>query len=102
MVSRSDVAAAVREHADGATIAVRVVPRAPRTQIVGRYGDAIKVKVAAPPVDGAANDALAVFLADRCGGRRQPVELLSGARGRDKVVLLRGLRRDDVVGFLAG
>ena len=82
---------AVRTHEDGATVALRVVPRAPRTEIVGRHGDRIRLKVAAPPVEGAANEAVAVFLAERCGVRAADVQVLVGERSRDKVVLVRGV-----------
>ena len=81
---------AVRDHPDGATVALRIVPRAPRTAFAGRYGDAIKLRVQAPPVEGAANDAVRDFMAARCGVNRGEVELLRGHRSRDKVVLVRG------------
>jgi uncharacterized protein (TIGR00251 family) len=84
------LAIAVRDHADGATVALRVVPRAPRTVFAGRHGDAVKLKVHAPPVEGAANDAVRRHLADRCGVRFAEVVLLQGERSRDKVVLVRG------------
>jgi len=82
---------AVADHPDGATVTLRIVPRAPRTAFAGRYGDAIKLRVQAPPVEGAANDAVRDFLAARCGVRSSEVDLLRGHRSRDKVVLVRGL-----------
>lgn len=93
---------AVRAHEGGATVALRVVPRAPRTEVVGRYGDRIKLKVAAPPVEGAANEAVAAFLADRCGVRPADVEVLSGERSRDKVVLVRGVPARVLIAALGG
>ena len=51
----------------GIRIRIHVQPRASRTEIAGRHGDALKVRLAAPPVDGAANDALLDFIADRLG-----------------------------------
>lgn len=93
---------AVRAHEDGATVALRVVPRAPRTEVVGRHGDRIKLKVAAPPVDGAANEAVAAFLADRCGVRPGDVEVLTGERSRDKVVLVRGVPTRLLIAALRG
>lgn len=65
---------------------VRVQPGAARTQIVGRHGDAIKVKVAAPPVRGAANDGLTDALAEVLGVPRRAVTVLQGHTSRDKVV----------------
>jgi uncharacterized protein len=90
------LAVAVRAHPEGATVALRVVPRAPRTMITGRHGDAVKLKVKAPPVEGAANAAIAAFLAGRVGVRPGDVEVIAGARGRDKVVLIRGVTVEDV------
>lgn len=92
---------AVRSHPEGATIALRVVPRAPRTMIAGRHGDAVKLKVKAPPVEGAANAAVAAFLAARVGVRPGDVEVIAGERGRDKVVLIRGVTVAEVQRGLA-
>ena len=83
--------AIVADHADGATIAVRVAPRASRTQVAGRHGDALKVSLAAPPVDGAANAELIRCLARLVGVRRSDVTIVRGERSRDKVVLVRGV-----------
>lgn len=70
---------------------VHVQPRAKRTEIVGRHGDALKIRVAAPPVDGAANDELVRFLASRLGLRRAAVRVVAGASGRDKRIAIDGL-----------
>lgn len=67
-------------------IRVRVQPGASRTAIVGRYGDAIKVAVAAPPVRGAANEALIVALAAALGVPARAVRVVHGHGGRDKIV----------------
>jgi uncharacterized protein len=99
-LSRDDVALAVAEREAGATVALRVVPRAPRTEIAGRHGRALKLKVHAPPVDGAANEVIRRYLADRAGVRPSDVELLQGERSRDKVVLVRGVRADELVASL--
>ena len=58
-------------------LAVHVQPRAPRTEVVGRYGDALKIRVHAPPVDGAANAELVRFLAERLGVPRSAVTIVS-------------------------
>jgi uncharacterized protein (TIGR00251 family) len=68
-----------------------VQPRASRSELAGRHGDAIKVRLAAPPVDGAANEALLRFLADRLGVTRGAVALLSGQTGRSKRVEITGI-----------
>ena len=90
------LAAAVARHADGTTVALRVSPRASKTAFAGTYGQSLKLKVAAPPVDGAANEAVIAFLADRCGVAKRDVTLLAGERSRDKLVLLAGAEVADV------
>jgi uncharacterized protein (TIGR00251 family) len=77
-------------------LAVRVIPRARRTEIAGRRGDALLVRLAAPPVDGAANEALLAFLSDRLGVARRRLTLLRGAASRDKVVDVEGMAAEEV------
>jgi uncharacterized protein (TIGR00251 family) len=72
-------------------IQVRVIPRARRTELAGRRGDAILVRLAAPPVDGAANDALIAFLSERLGIPQRQIALTRGASGRDKTIEIDGL-----------
>jgi uncharacterized protein (TIGR00251 family) len=78
-----------------ARIAVRVQPRASRTEIAGAYGDAVKIRVAAPPVDGAANVELIAFLAKRLGVPKSSVRIVRGDRGRDKLVEVDGVSDED-------
>ncbi len=86
----------VREGVDGrAVVAVRVVPRAGRTGFAGVHADALKLRVAAPPVDGRANDAARVALADALGLAPAAVELVSGEHSRAKQFALRGLSVTD-------
>jgi len=70
---------------------VRVQPRASRTEVAGRQGDALKIRLTAPPVDGAANDALVRFLAERLQVSRSAVRLETGTAGRSKVVAVDGI-----------
>jgi len=72
------------------TFAVRVQPRASRSEVVGEVAGALKVRLAAPPVDGAANEELLRLLAKLFGVRRAQVEIITGTRGRQKVVRVRG------------
>ena len=74
-----------------AALAVHVVPRARQTEVAGRHGDAIKIRVAAPPVDGAANAELIRFVAERVGVARGAVTIASGATGRRKTVAVEGI-----------
>lgn len=73
---------------DGLHLAVRVQPRARRTELAGRMGDELKVRVAAPPVDSAANDALLAFIAETLGLPRRSVTLVRGATSRSKLLRL--------------
>ena len=74
---------------------LRVSPGAARTELVGRHGDSWKVRVAAAPERGRANDAVVGLLADRLHVPRASVSVVSGHASRDKVVELRGLDADE-------
>ncbi|HEY4689661.1 MAG TPA: DUF167 domain-containing protein [Anaerolineae bacterium] len=87
---------ALRESDGGVTFAVRVIPRAGRNEVAGVQGDALKVKLAAPPVEGAANAALIEFLAERLGVRKSDVSILSGDRSRNKIVRVERVTREQV------
>jgi uncharacterized protein (TIGR00251 family) len=73
------------------TLALKVIPNAPRNEIVGRLGDAIKVKIHAPPLEGRANDALCEFLAECLNVPRRSVTVLRGDTSRQKIVRVDGL-----------
>jgi uncharacterized protein (TIGR00251 family) len=74
----------------GVRLRVWVQPRASRTELAGLRGHALKIRLAAPPVDGAANEALIRFLAERLEVPRSAVQLEAGAAGRSKVVAVPG------------
>ena len=86
--------------AAGIVMAVRVVPRAGRTAIAGIRGDALLVRLAAAPVDGAANDALVAFLADTFDRPRRDITLIAGHASRDKRVAIAGLSQAQVAARL--
>lgn len=75
----------------GVRLRLRVQPRASRTEVAGTHGDAIRVRLTAPPVDGAANEALVRFLAERLGVSRAAVRVVSGETSRSKVVEVDGV-----------
>ncbi|HEY6208764.1 MAG TPA: DUF167 domain-containing protein [Gemmatimonadales bacterium] len=79
-----------------AIIAVHVMPRARKTEVAGRHGAAIKIKVAAPPVQGAANAELVRFIAERLRVPRDAVTIRSGAAGRRKTIAVEGVATDVV------
>jgi len=79
---------------DGAiTVSVRVAPRASRSEIVGEHNGALRVRIAAPPVDGAANENLVHTLAKALGVPRGGVEIMSGHQSKNKTVRIRGIDR---------
>ena len=81
-------------------LAVRVIPRARKTEIAGTREDALLVRLAAPPVEGAANDALIEFLADRLHVARRAVRIVSGERGRAKRVAVSGVTAQQILALL--
>lgn len=81
----------IRVQGAGASLAVKVQPRASRNEIVGELGGALKIKLTAPPVDSAANEALVVFLAEKVGCAKSAVTLARGQRSRHKTVLIDGI-----------
>ena len=84
----------------GAVLNLRIVPRAAKNAIQGEHGDALKIRLCAPPVDGAANAALIEFLADTFSLPRARVQLLSGQTSRNKRVLLSGCSSSSVRSLL--
>jgi uncharacterized protein (TIGR00251 family) len=76
---------------DALTIDVLVVPRASRTAVGPMVGDRLRVAVTAPPVDGAANDAVIEALAEAFGVRRAAVAIVRGERGRRKTIQIAGV-----------
>lgn len=84
-----------------ARLTVRVLPRASRTEIAGVEGSSVRVRVTAPPVGGAANDAVRRLLARALGCPPSAVEILQGRTGREKVVRVIGLGPVEVRSRLA-
>jgi uncharacterized protein (TIGR00251 family) len=74
-----------------ATLQVRVIPRAGRTAVAGRRGESVLIRLAAAPVDGAANEALIDLLSDTFGVPRRRITIASGQRTRDKRVEIDGI-----------
>jgi uncharacterized protein (TIGR00251 family) len=76
---------------DGAvTFRVKVAPRAKREGVVGTHGGALKIALTAPPVDGAANEALVALVAKLLGVPKRDVEIVRGASARDKTLRVTG------------
>jgi len=78
------------------TIDVRVIPRARKTECAGFRDDALVVRLAAPPLEGAANDALIAFLSSALHVPRRAIRIVSGDRGRQKRVAIQGVTPDHI------
>ena len=78
------------------TLAVKAVPNAPRSEVIGWLGAALKIKIHAPALHGRANDALCEFLAGELGLPRRAVALAQGDKSRQKLVRIAGLTLADV------
>ncbi|MBL9208122.1 MAG: DUF167 domain-containing protein [Opitutaceae bacterium] len=83
-------------------LAIKAIPNAGRDEIVGWLGDALKVKVRAPALDGRANDALCAFLAEALGLPRRAVTVASGEKSRQKCIEIAGLSLEQARARLPG
>jgi len=88
---------AVTATRSGVRFNVRLQPRASKNEITGAYGAALKVRLKAPPVDGAANDALVEFLAGTLGVGRRSVRIISGESSRSKTLEVDGITRQRII-----
>jgi uncharacterized protein (TIGR00251 family) len=94
----------VLDHPAGVAFKVHVQPRSSRNQVVGAHGDALKVKLTAPPVEGAANAACIAFMAGVLDVPKSAVSIITGMTGRRKTLLIRCApeRVHDIRGRLEG
>ena len=86
----------IKQDKDGVTLWVRVVPRSSKNGVSGIVEGAVKINLTAPPVDGAANEALQETLAKLCGLHKREVTILSGHTARQKRVLLHGAKLEQI------
>jgi len=80
-----------------ALLKLHVIPRGSRNEIIGKRGDSLCVKITAPPVEGAANEAIVKFIADALSVRKSQVEIVSGGKSREKTLRIIGLSDEDVI-----
>jgi uncharacterized protein len=92
----------LRETAGGTLLAVKLQPRASKNEIGEALGGELKIKVTAPPVDAAANQALVELLAEALDCPRGRVELVRGQTSRHKTVMLHGFKPEEVLKHLSG
>lgn len=81
---------------DSCTLALKAIPNAPRNEVVGWLGEALKVKVHAPALEGRANDELCEFLADALQLPRRAVTVARGDKSRQKLIRIDGLSLAEV------
>lgn len=86
----------LRADGDGVVLSLHIQPGAKKTEIVGTHGEALKIRLAAPPVDGKANAALIAFLAQKVGAGRTAVALLTGDTSRAKRVRIAGISAEAI------
>ena len=91
-----DLPSFLRAQPDGVLLSVKVQPRASRNEIGEAVGDELKIRLTAPPVDAAANEALVEFLAETLDCPRNRIELVRGHKSRHKTIKLHGFKADAV------
>ena len=91
----------IRDTPHGATFQIRVHPRARKNAIVGEVGDALKVALTAPPIDGRANEAVLAFFAEFLNVPRSSVTIAAGQSSRNKVIRVAGMTAAQVEQRLA-
>lgn len=92
----------LRVQPDGVLLAVKLQPRASKNEIAPPLGDELKIKVTAPPVDAAANEALVELLAEKLDCARNRIELLRGHKSRHKTIKLYGFAPEEVLSKISG
>ncbi|VAX20861.1 COG1872 [hydrothermal vent metagenome] len=85
---------AIESIPDGVRLKVYVAPRASKTAVAGYYGEALKIRLAAPPVDGAANEALIAFIAKLFKTPKSGISIVGGIKSKRKVVEIEGVDLD--------
>ena len=97
---QTKIPAFLNSQADGVLLSIKLQPRASKNEICAPIGNELKIKVTAPPVDAAANEALIKLLAETLGCGRNRVELIRGRTSRHKTVLLHGFKLEEIAAKL--
>jgi uncharacterized protein len=93
--------APIEQTAEGIRLRVKAIPRASRSEVAGIHGDVVRIRLAAVPVDGAANQELLRYLADHLAVPKSAVRLVSGQTSRTKVVVVSDVSLEQVRSRLA-
>jgi uncharacterized protein (TIGR00251 family) len=86
----------VGETTDGVVFNIRVIPRSSRSEFAGVQGDALKLRITAPPVEDAANKECIRFLSEMLGVKRAQIRIIAGHRSKNKKVSVSGIHREDI------
>jgi len=86
----------IKETEHGVIFHIHIVPRSAKCEVAGVQGDALKLRITAPPVEGQANTECIRFLSDILGVRKKQVTILSGHKSKKKTVAIEGVRRKDI------
>ncbi|HEX9785947.1 MAG TPA: DUF167 domain-containing protein [Opitutaceae bacterium] len=86
----------------GCRLTFKITPGAPRDEVAGALGDAIRIKLRAPPVEGRANAALLAFLSERLGLHASALRIVTGETARMKLIAITGIAEAEVRGRLLG
>ena len=92
----------IKETEQGVRLRIHVIPQSQKSEVVGIQDDALKVKIAAPPVEGRANAACIRFLSDILGVRKNQISIVSGHKSRDKIVAIEGIRKREIQTVISG
>ncbi len=92
----------LRTDGDGVILSLHIQPGAKKSEVVGLHDDALKIRLAAPPVDGKANAALIAFIAAKVGVGKTAVDLISGETSRSKRIRIAGVAIEPVRACLSG
>lgn len=90
----------IKETAEGVLLTLKVLPRSSRCEIIGLHGDALKIKVTAPPVDGRANEEIIEYLATALGIKKGKLSIVAGHASTRKTIAISGCNRQDVNGLM--
>jgi len=86
----------VSETAHGVVFNVRLIPRASRSELAGVQGDALKIRITAPPVEGAANKECIKFLSEVLRIKKSQIKIIAGHRSKNKKVSISGISRKEI------
>ena len=92
----------ITETSDGVQFKLKIQPRASKNEVSGFQGDALKVRLTAPPVDGEANEACVEYIARLLSVPKKTVRIVAGLTSRSKIIEVAGLGRDEVLRIVGG